>query len=35
MEICKSKNIIELYEYFETEELIILVLELCNCNMNK
>ena len=34
MEICKSKNIVELYEYFETEKSIIFVLELCDCNLN-
>ena len=32
LEVCKSKNIVELYEYFETEKLIIFVLELCDCN---
>ena len=34
MEVCKSKNIVELYEYFETEKSMIFVLELCDCNLN-
>ena len=34
MEICKSKNIVEIYEYYETENLIILVLELCNTDLS-
>lgn len=30
---CKSKNIVELYESFETEKYIVLVLELCDFNL--
>jgi len=33
MEICKSKNVVELYEFLETHNLVILVLELCDCDL--
>ena len=33
MKMCKSENVVEFYEYFETEKAIVLVLELCDCNL--
>ena len=34
LQICKSKNIVELYEYFEIKKLFIFVLELCDGDLN-
>ena len=35
MKMCKSENVVEFYEYFETEKEIVLVLELCDCNLKQ
>jgi len=35
MRICKSENVVNLYDSLETDDSIILVLELCDCNLSE
>ena len=35
MRICKSENVVDLYDYLETENSIIFVLELCDCDLSE
>ena len=35
MRICKSENVVELYDYFETDNSIIFVLEFCDYNLQQ
>ena len=35
MKICRCNNVVELYDHFQTKEYFVLVMELCDCNLEE